>query len=80
MSADCAQHLWAEARLVFAQKAEDAGHATNPAADLDEELRGRAATKLVKVLGTALQAEPIERIEMNHGGGLSAPRDGCQGE
>jgi hypothetical protein len=69
-----AQHLRAETLLVLAQEAEDAGKAADAVADLGEKFRGRARTKRVEVLDTALLAEPGDRVEVNHWRWLSAPR------
>jgi hypothetical protein len=74
MAAEGTQHLGAEVALVFAQQAENAGHAADAVGDFGEEFSRRTAAELMQVLGTTLQAEPVEGIEVDHSGGLSAPR------
>ena len=56
--------------LVFAQQAEDAGHAANAPGDFGEQFGGGTGSERVQVLGATLEAEPIERVEEDHGSAL----------
>jgi hypothetical protein len=72
MAADGTHQLRAEALLVFRQQPDDRRHTAGAVPNFGEELGLCTRAERMQVLGTALQAEPIERVEVDHGAGLSA--------
>jgi hypothetical protein len=67
MAADGTQQLRAEALLVFRQQPHDGRDAVG---DFDEQFGGGTGSERVQVLGATLEAEPIERVEEDHGSAL----------
>jgi hypothetical protein len=66
MTADGTQHLRAEAHFVFTEQGEDRRHAADASADLSEKFGLCARAEGVQVLGAALEAKPVERVEVDH--------------
>ena len=67
------QEVGRNAPLIFRQEAEDGRHSANMMSDLSEELSRGARPEATEMDRAALQAELVERVEANHGGGPFSP-------